>query len=216
MRRRRSAFRCRTAPDIFTFRNRGFRGGSAVPRPPGPVVDIGASRLDVSVSATLSAVAAARRRAVWDRWTICAGRSSASPEIRSGQRRRAALIAAAAGTSCSCASTCGRCRAANAWRCRAIMRAAIEPDSTIDLRRIHRHARMPNLGFFASAGYPFTRMADLSGTAAVLPERPNPAELQVFLGLIGQLSAHGRAAGDRPAGGACAMRCRRLRRVTCW
>jgi cellulose synthase (UDP-forming) len=69
------------------------------------------------------------------------------------------------------------------------IRAAVEPDSTIDLSRAYRYARLPNLGFFGSSGFPFTRMADLSGTAAVLPERPNPVEAGAFLDLIGQLSA---------------------------
>ena len=48
---------------------------------------------------------------------------------------------------------------------------------------------MPNLGFFASAGFPFTRMADLSGTAVVLPDRPNAVETQAYLDLVGQLAA---------------------------
>jgi cellulose synthase (UDP-forming) len=48
---------------------------------------------------------------------------------------------------------------------------------------------MPNLGFFASSGFPFTRMADLSGMAVVLPERANPVELGAFLDVVGQLAA---------------------------
>ena len=48
---------------------------------------------------------------------------------------------------------------------------------------------MPNLGFFASAGFPFTRLADLSGTAAVLPEHPTAIETGALLDLTGFLSA---------------------------
>ena len=47
----------------------------------------------------------------------------------------------------------------------------------------------PNLAIFASAGFPFTRFADLSGTAAVLPDRPTTVETGAFLDLVGFLSA---------------------------
>jgi cellulose synthase (UDP-forming) len=48
---------------------------------------------------------------------------------------------------------------------------------------------LPNLSFFASSGFPYTRMADLSGTAVVLPERPNAVEISAFLELVGRLSS---------------------------
>jgi len=76
-----------------------------------------------------------------------------------------------AATSWNCASTCARCTAA-----------------TVDVSRAYRFATLPNLAFFASAGFPYTRLADLSETAVVMPDRPNPVEISTFLGLVGGLS----------------------------
>jgi cellulose synthase (UDP-forming) len=62
-------------------------------------------------------------------------------------------------------------------------------DSELDLRGVPHFATLPRLDLFAKAGFPFTRMADLSGSAVVLPERPSPEELRAYLELIGFLSA---------------------------
>jgi cellulose synthase (UDP-forming) len=72
----------------------------------------------------------------------------------------------------------------------ADVRATIDPDSTLDLSDAYRFATLPNLAFFTGSGFPFTRMADFSETAAILPERPNTQELSVFLTLMGRLAAH--------------------------
>jgi cellulose synthase (UDP-forming) len=177
----------RTSPDILTFRNRGFPVDLRFRAPPGPVVDIGASRLDVSVSETYIRSLPLGAGELWAPLDYLRRQVFGDAEIRSGSatlpsysllgrdelQLRFDLRPLARG---ECVATPGD------------LRASIEPDSTIDLRRIHRHARMPNLGFFTSAGFPFTKYADLSGTAAVLPERPTATETQVFLDMIGQLS----------------------------
>ncbi len=62
----------------------------------------------------------------------------------------------------------------------------IDPDSTLDLSGARHFARLPDLAYFASAGFPFTRLADLSETAVVLPAQPSSAELESFLGLMGR------------------------------
>ena len=62
-------------------------------------------------------------------------------------------------------------------------------DSELDLRGIPHFATLPRLDLFAKAGFPFTREADLSETAVVLPERPAPEELRAYLELMGFLSA---------------------------
>lgn len=49
------------------------------------------------------------------------------------------------------------------------VRAAIDPDSSIDLTSFPHYTAMPNLTLFANAGFPFTKFADLSETAVVLP-----------------------------------------------
>ncbi|QPS40728.1 cellulose biosynthesis cyclic di-GMP-binding regulatory protein BcsB [Burkholderia oklahomensis] len=66
-------------------------------------------------------------------------------------------------------------------------RAAIDPDSTIDFSRFIHYATLPNLAYFANSGFPFTRYADLSQTAVVLPERPSPVEQEAFLTMLGHM-----------------------------
>ncbi len=66
-------------------------------------------------------------------------------------------------------------------------RAAIDPDSTIDFSQFVHYTSMPNLAFFASSGYPFTRMADLADTAVVMPDAPNAKDQEAFLALLGRM-----------------------------
>jgi cellulose synthase (UDP-forming) len=62
-------------------------------------------------------------------------------------------------------------------------------DSELDLRGTPHFATLPRLEFFAKAGFPFTRLADLSEAAVVLPERPSPEELRAYLELMGFFAA---------------------------
>ncbi|WP_053006760.1 cellulose biosynthesis cyclic di-GMP-binding regulatory protein BcsB [Chromobacterium subtsugae] len=66
-------------------------------------------------------------------------------------------------------------------------RAAIDPDSTIDFSGYPHYAALPNLGLFATSGFPFTRMADLSDTAVVLPRQPAQQDIGAFLNVMGQM-----------------------------
>ncbi|MBY4695595.1 cellulose biosynthesis cyclic di-GMP-binding regulatory protein BcsB [Burkholderia latens] len=66
-------------------------------------------------------------------------------------------------------------------------RAAIDPDSTIDFSHFVHYAQLPNLAFFANSGFPFTRFADLSQTAVVVPDRPSPQELEAYLTMLGHM-----------------------------
>ncbi|HYG05896.1 MAG TPA: cellulose biosynthesis cyclic di-GMP-binding regulatory protein BcsB [Stenotrophomonas sp.] len=67
--------------------------------------------------------------------------------------------------------------------------AAIDPDSSIDLRKFPHYMAMPNLAAFGNAGFPFTRMADLSESAIVLPDNPGETDLGNVLTLLGKLGA---------------------------
>ncbi len=100
-------------------------------------------------------------------------------------------------------------------RCRSTLggaQAAIDPDSTLDLTHIEHYAAMPNLALFANSGFPFTKFADLGQTALILPERPQPSEVETALTVLGQFGAatgvaatrltlldagHAQEAGDR-------------------
>jgi hypothetical protein len=69
------------------------------------------------------------------------------------------------------------------------MRGAIEPESWINISDYPHYLAMPNLGVFGSSGFPFTRMADLSETAVVLPDAPSAQEYTTYLDLMGRLGA---------------------------
>ena len=66
-------------------------------------------------------------------------------------------------------------------------RASVSPESTIDFSGFPHYAQMPNLNHFATVGYPFTKMADLSQTVVVLPERPVAPDIEAMLGLMGRM-----------------------------
>lgn len=68
-------------------------------------------------------------------------------------------------------------------------RSGIDPSSTIDLRGLYHYMPMPNLAVFSTAGFPFSKMADLSETVAVLSESPSLQEYSTFFTLIGHISA---------------------------
>jgi len=68
------------------------------------------------------------------------------------------------------------------------VRGAIEPDSTIDISSFSHYIAMPNLGVFNDSGFPFTKMADLSQTAVVLPNNAGPAEFSAYLNVLGRFS----------------------------
>lgn len=67
------------------------------------------------------------------------------------------------------------------------LRGAIDPESTLDFSSFPRYSALPNLAFFSKIGFPFTRMADLSETAVVLPEQPNADEIGAYLMLVGRM-----------------------------
>lgn len=67
------------------------------------------------------------------------------------------------------------------------LQASIDAESTLDLSGFPRYVALPNLAYFSNIGFPFTRMADLSETAVVLPDQPNVDELGAYLTLMGRM-----------------------------
>lgn len=65
----------------------------------------------------------------------------------------------------------------------------IGKDSYLDLGKPVHLARLPNLHLFSAAGFPFTRMADLSNTAVLLSDHASLAELTLYLDLLGYFGA---------------------------
>ena len=66
------------------------------------------------------------------------------------------------------------------------MRGTIDPDSTLDVSGYDHFIAMPNLGVFKDAGFPFTRLADLSETAVVLPDNAGASDLDAYLTVLGR------------------------------
>lgn len=66
------------------------------------------------------------------------------------------------------------------------MRGLIDPDSTLDVSGYNHYIALPNLGVFNDSGFPFTRLADLSQSAVVLPEHSGPAEWSAYLTVLGR------------------------------
>ncbi|WP_234382560.1 cellulose biosynthesis cyclic di-GMP-binding regulatory protein BcsB [Variovorax sp. PMC12] len=72
------------------------------------------------------------------------------------------------------------------------VRGSIDPTSKIDVSGFPHFIAMPELAAYANGGFPFSRMADLSDTAVILPDQPNDADTETYLGLLGQI---GRSTG---------------------
>jgi cellulose synthase operon protein B len=64
---------------------------------------------------------------------------------------------------------------------------AIDQDSTIDVSSFPHYMALPDLAAFANSGFPFTRMADLSETAVVLPDDPTPGDYSLYLLAMGRM-----------------------------
>ncbi len=86
------------------------------------------------------------------------------------------------------------------------VRGAIDPESTIDLSGYPHYMAMPNLAAFAQAGFPFTRMADLSGTDVVLGANAGVQEYSTYLAVMGRM---GDSTGY-PASGVTVLRGQRI------
>lgn len=87
----------------------------------------------------------------------------------------------------------GRCRSTQPVE----LRAALDPQSNIDLTGFHHYIAMPNLTAFANSGYPFTKYADLAQTAIVLPNRPTAADVQTYLTAVARMASSTGYAGTR-------------------
>ena len=176
----------RTAPDLATWRQHGFPLDLRFRAPPGPILDVEVSRLDISVSGSFLQAVPLRDRESWP-WSWMLSQVGINQLPREASARVPPWLVS------------GRnelqlrfdMRPMNRGDCVAVpadVQAAVDPGSTIDLSRAYRFATLPNLAYFASAGFPFTRLADLSETAVVLSDRPSSVEVSAFLGAIGGLS----------------------------
>jgi cellulose synthase operon protein B len=65
----------------------------------------------------------------------------------------------------------------------------IDPQSSIDLSDFAHYMALPDLAAFANSGFPYTRLADLSGTAVILPDAPDANDDSVYLFEMGHMGA---------------------------
>lgn len=87
----------------------------------------------------------------------------------------------------------GRCRSTQPVE----LRAALDPQSSIDMTGFDHYMAMPNLAAFANSGYPFTKYADLGQTSVVLPNQPTGADVEAYLTAVGRMAAATGYAGTR-------------------
>lgn len=67
------------------------------------------------------------------------------------------------------------------------LQGAIEPESAISLGRHYHYAEMPALKTLVDGGFPFSKYADLSRTALVIPDRPSAQDLSAAMTLLGHI-----------------------------
>lgn len=175
----------RTAPDFYTWRDRGFPLNVKFRAPPGPIVDLAPSRLDIGINGTYlhtAPLALAQGSGVIAR-TLGLGAEQGEAEVNVPSYNVYGF---------NDMQFYFDAQPLHRGDCVAIptdLKMSIDPDSTIDLSRGYRFTQMPNLQFFVNSGFPFTRMADFSESAVVLPERPNISEISDYLTLMGRIAS---------------------------
>ncbi|WP_045097680.1 cellulose biosynthesis cyclic di-GMP-binding regulatory protein BcsB [Legionella fallonii] len=67
--------------------------------------------------------------------------------------------------------------------------AAIDGNSTIDFSNYYHYIALPNLRAFISAGFPFSRLADLSETWILISKQPLAVEVTTLLNTMGSIGS---------------------------
>ncbi|HTI01969.1 MAG TPA: UDP-forming cellulose synthase catalytic subunit [Acidisoma sp.] len=173
----------RAPPDLFTWRDRGFPLHVAFRAPPGPIENLAVSRLDIGINGIyLQSIplANAEKNAWWRNWLPVFGATGPF---------HTAYIPPYNVFGANALQFFFDTRPLNRGACVATPSdptLGIDPNSTISFGRAYHFAEMPNLAYFVSSGFPFTRMADLSDTAVVLPDTPASGEISAYLRLMGR------------------------------
>ncbi|MBV1822589.1 UDP-forming cellulose synthase catalytic subunit [Komagataeibacter oboediens] len=169
-------------PDLYTWRGLPFLMDLWIRTPDNPVVDISASRLDVSLNNSYLQSYGLLPHSLWRTWSErmvtqhagAVGHVTALPSwLLFGQNDLQFNF---------------NTRPVDRGACRRTpdnLRMGIDSDSMLDFRRGVHFTTLPNLSYFASIGFPFSRMADLGETTVVLPPVPDTDTIGAYLDLMG-------------------------------
>ena len=160
----------RSAPDYFNWIDSTIPMKLRFAVTPEPIVDLTRSRLDVTLNNTpFRSVPLAETGTLIDPGRARHdGTVDIPPFLLTGRNRLSFYFDMAPSPQC------------NATRASTLVED-IDPNSTIDLSQSPHYAPMPNLSYFANAGFPFTRDSDLSQTAVVMPDEVTPDDTEAYL-----------------------------------
>ena len=175
-----------TSPDLYNWRQKSYPVNILFRAPPGPVLDVASSHLDVLINGTYLASTSLAPRITLFGWV---SRFFSSGGLHSGEHKFEVTIPPYDVFTQNQLQFTFDTRPLNRGACKAIpddIKFAVDPTSTIDFSGTYHFSQQPQLGFFNDAGYPFTSYADLSQTAIVMPAQPDSIELQAYLDLMGR------------------------------
>jgi hypothetical protein len=160
----------RSAPDYFNWIDSAIPMKLRYQVSPEPIIDLTHSRLDITLNNTpfASVPLAVTGTLINPGRAQHADTVDIAPFLLTGRNRLGFFFDMQASSQC------------NATQASTLVEQ-IDPDSTIDLSQSPHYAPMPNLSFFANAGFPFTRDADLSRTAVVMPDQITSDDTEAFL-----------------------------------
>jgi len=173
----------RTSPDLYTWRSRGFPLRVAFRAPPGPIENLAVSRLDIGINGLYLhsiPLANATANAWWRDWIPVFGpvgpyfTTYIPPYDVFGANALQFFFDTRPLDRGACGAT------------PSDPQMGIDPTTTISLARGYHFAQMPNLAYFVSAGFPYTRLADLSHTTIIVPDSADTGEQSAYLRLMGR------------------------------
>jgi cellulose synthase (UDP-forming) len=176
----------RTAPDFYTWRGKPFAMRLRYRAPAAPIIDLAPSRMDVGINGVYLDTLSLASQSAQDFWLWrLLGLSGGHPSARVGVPYYDVFGS-------NDLQFFFDARPLHRGECVAVpddLHMAVDPDSTIDLSAGYRFTQLPNLAYFVNSGFPFTRMADLADTAAVVSDRPTSVEISAFLDMMGRFGA---------------------------
>jgi cellulose synthase (UDP-forming) len=175
-----------TSPDLYNWRQQSFPLNILFRAPPGPVLDVASSHLDVLINGTYLGSTSLAPKITLFGWL---GKLLSPGGVHNGEQHFEVTIPPYDVFTQNQLQFTFDTRPLNRGACRATpddIKFAVDPTSTIDFSGTYHFSQQPQLGYFNDAGYPFTSYADLSQSAVVMPAQPDTTELGAYLDLMGR------------------------------